>query len=528
MLPRSSFWHDLSTLDRLAVLLLAAVAVLQLVTFVLIPFDGYDSTSHIFWIGEWQKLWHEGIFYPRWMPDSYGGLGAPSFYFYPPLTYVLASAIGLIGSMPGVVIAKTLVAITLLASGWTMWLYLRWRMPEQRAAAWLGAMIFMFAPYRFFNYTTRAALSEHVAFMFVPLAFWAFDWMTRTKRQARGALLLALTFALLLVTNLPAAACTMVALGIYALATDERWSNVGALAASGLLSAALAAIYLVPIAMHYYDVQLSRIWMDLPLVQMSPLIAIFTMQAVIINTYNFLMLAGAIVLFVYWLRGNQASSNMRWLLAAIIVLQLPVISYYLFLYVFPFSVIQLPARLSIVLLVIVAMAWQDDIRAKQKASAKVVAAWSLCALPLVIVQLLGVHIRPWETRPLDDPPEYATRWAPAHLPKVQYQPPAISAIGVAHRASYADTLDYERTTPTRATLQRAYWPAWNVRVDGQAATAKPDSIGRLTCDAPAGKHQIVTKLDELPAEAWGRWTSLTALGVFAVGFVATRKRRVSR
>src|ERR1035441_730047 len=60
---------------------------------------GPDGGFHLYWIQQFTKLNAEGIFFPRWIPDGYSGFGSASFYFYPPLTYYLASLIHIVSGL---------------------------------------------------------------------------------------------------------------------------------------------------------------------------------------------------------------------------------------------------------------------------------------------------------------------------------------------------------------------------------------------------------------------------------------------
>src|SRR5690348_8590153 len=102
-------WHRYSDIERIAIVSVLAAALLELVAIILFPFRGYDAYSHIYWIGEWHKLWAAGIFYPRWLPDSFAGFGAPSFYFYPPLSFFVSSTLyAVLPSLSAAAIGKLL------------------------------------------------------------------------------------------------------------------------------------------------------------------------------------------------------------------------------------------------------------------------------------------------------------------------------------------------------------------------------------------------------------------------------------
>jgi hypothetical protein len=421
-----------------------------------------------------------------------------------------------------------------------MYLFLRWRSNEgKQAPLMLASLVYAFAPYRFFNMTVRAAFSEHVAFVFVPLAVWGLSLLIRDRRAGRlspsGLALLAISFALILLTNLPAAASVLVLLFLYSIARKD-WLQVGTsfLVASSL-AVGLAAFYLLPVATFYHDAQLGRLWVTYPFAQSSPILGIFTSLAVMINTYNLIGLLGAGLVLVGVMRA-KVSNSWKWPLLAIVLLQLPPFSFYLFLHVFPFTLVQLPARLTVILLIVLAILWHDRLAGRRSSSITsfVVLFWSVCMVLLIIVQLSGIHLRAREVRLPDDPPEYATRWSPPYdsLAKARMAlDTGCIARGAtivnAERAPYADTIVYDSPNDAQLTVHRAYWPLWEAKVDGYSTEAKPDSFGRFTLNAPAGRHTITTELTESTSEVAGRWLSLATLGSL-LGYILLARQKRSR
>ena len=51
----------------------------------------------VVWSDQFTALLKDGTLYPRWLPSSYDGLGAPIFYFYPPLAFYVTGFFGLTG-----------------------------------------------------------------------------------------------------------------------------------------------------------------------------------------------------------------------------------------------------------------------------------------------------------------------------------------------------------------------------------------------------------------------------------------------
>src|SRR5881398_3473944 len=72
------------------------------------------------WADQFTAQLAHGVIYPRWLPLSNAGLGAPVFYYYPPLAFYLAGLFGLLGlaTYPSVIAAF---AAAFAASGFTCW-----------------------------------------------------------------------------------------------------------------------------------------------------------------------------------------------------------------------------------------------------------------------------------------------------------------------------------------------------------------------------------------------------------------------
>jgi len=78
-------------------LVLAAAAILLLSpTLVLGTLISHSSPQNLTWASQFADQFRAGILYPRWMPDSFDGLGSPAFYFYPPLPFWIDAVVSVI------------------------------------------------------------------------------------------------------------------------------------------------------------------------------------------------------------------------------------------------------------------------------------------------------------------------------------------------------------------------------------------------------------------------------------------------
>src|SRR5581483_2597455 len=290
-------WGRSSPLRTLAAGLLAIAAFLELLAWAKFPFGGYDSFSHIYWIAEWHRLWACGIPYPRWLPDSFHGFGAPSFYYYPPFPFFLSSLLyTVLPSFTAADIGKLLGLFAFLFSFFSMRSYLGWRAntmhaPMKSSIVTAAALLYTFGPYRIFNYATRGALPEHLAFGFVPLAFWGIDLLVQDKKRS-GFLLLIVSLSFLILTDLPATAVAGIGMFLYVVFQQgqQRVNGLKGLFIAAVAAVLLTSFYLLPVGEMFGLVQMGRLWRVVPLVQSTPFLAIFTGEALTINSYSFIML----------------------------------------------------------------------------------------------------------------------------------------------------------------------------------------------------------------------------------------------
>ena len=219
--------------------LFLVVAALLVLPAALGPTMLYDSffISWV-WSDQFTAELARGNLYPRWLPLSNAGLGAPVFYYYPPIAFYLAAIFGLLGISTYSSLIGTFWASYAL-SGVTAWHWLK-RQSSEPVKPIVGALMFMAAPYHLFDFTRRGALAETVAIALIPLVAIGL----RRVSEGRGLTVAALAYAAMIGTHLPLALLASVFLILpYAI---RHWHKLPQFALACGLGIGLAAIYLLP------------------------------------------------------------------------------------------------------------------------------------------------------------------------------------------------------------------------------------------------------------------------------------------
>lgn len=183
--------------------------------------------------------------YPRWLPQSHGGLGSPVFYYYPPLAFYLIGLFGLCGlSTYASIIAAFFSGF--VASGFAMHAWLK----DSAKAPLFGSLLFMAAPYHLLDFYSRGAIAEFLAIVFIPLVALGL------RRAMQGRFILcAIAYGGLILSHLPLALLVslffVVPYGFYLSRHEPKRLLLVAVPIS--LGLAMAAIYLLPaIALNTY------------------------------------------------------------------------------------------------------------------------------------------------------------------------------------------------------------------------------------------------------------------------------------
>lgn len=202
-------------------------------------------------VREYQENWSAGTWYARWCPDFYGGYGYPFLNFYAPLVYVSGALVSTIGSISPMFALKIVMVVCSIASACGVFGLMHGE-TKRVDAAFLGAALWVFLPYRSTDLFERGDLAEYTAYCWLPFVLWGYRAIGRASASRRVvvALATAIVHALVLLTHAIVGLFTTQFVGIYFLAVMWRerrrprtWPlllvTIGA-------SVSLAAIYLGP------------------------------------------------------------------------------------------------------------------------------------------------------------------------------------------------------------------------------------------------------------------------------------------
>src|SRR6266849_2264478 len=183
---------------------------------------GFHASSWLDVAGQWR----EGIFFPRWTEWANHGFGEPRFIFYPPLSWMLGAALGMVApwkAVPGVfiVVVQTMAGVSAFALA---------RRFLPRSAALFGAACYAANPYALLIVYMRSDFAEQLACAVMPLVVLTALQLcglleTRRRLLPRAMGFFAVAFAAVWLSNAPAGVLASYSMAlIFAGAVVERKS----------------------------------------------------------------------------------------------------------------------------------------------------------------------------------------------------------------------------------------------------------------------------------------------------------------
>jgi hypothetical protein len=214
--------------------------------------SGHDFSFHVASWLDAAAQWREGILFPRWAEGANHGFGEPRFIFYPPISWMFGAALGIV--VPWIFVPAVFIVLTQTLAGLCAFALGRRLFPQRDAL--VCSVCYAANPCALLIVYMRSDFAEQLALAFFPLLFLAaaevlglFDPPARSAR--RSIVLLAITFALVWLTNAPAgvvAGYSVAMLFVWAAVTRKSRRPLLHGTAALALGFGLAGFYLVPAA----------------------------------------------------------------------------------------------------------------------------------------------------------------------------------------------------------------------------------------------------------------------------------------
>lgn len=305
---------------------------------------GHDFDFHLASWLDAQAAWKQGLFYPHWAPSPNYGAGEPRFVFYPPLTWMLGAAFGLIFPWKGVELSIT--CSFLAATGLATRMLARQAMPE--APATLAGCIALFSGYSMFTAYERTAFGELAGGFWIPLLLL----LIFRDRNPQGsvwrraldgsAVLLALVIAGAWLSNAPLgvmASYLLAAVALLLAMLQRSWAPIARSVVAITLGLGLSAMYIVPAAVEQKWVQIRQATDDPGMAiensflfgrHADPNLELHDVELLRVSIIAIVMIGLALLsLFIAWRRGRLPGKRSWWIPLALIpivvlLLQFPI------------------------------------------------------------------------------------------------------------------------------------------------------------------------------------------------------------
>jgi hypothetical protein len=223
--------------------------------------SGHDFSFHVASWMDAAAQWRNGILFPRWTDGANHGFGEPRFIFYPPISWMFGAALGFV--IPWKLVPTVFIVLTQILAGSCAFALGRHLFPQRGALVY--AVCYAANPYALLIVYMRSDFAEQLALALFPLLFLAaaevlglFDPPVRSA--CRSIIFLAITFALVWLTNAPAgvvASYSLAMLIAWTTLTQKAWRPLLHGGAALVLGLGLAGFYLVPAAYEQHWVNIS-------------------------------------------------------------------------------------------------------------------------------------------------------------------------------------------------------------------------------------------------------------------------------
>ncbi len=195
-------------------LLVIAVALVASLPFLLqagLP-NSHDVLYHAYRVGEMNRSWSNGMFFPRWAEGLYYGYGSPLWHFYASMTYYLTSTFMQVLGVVALDALRMVIGLSFLLMATGMYGFLRSQVG--RVAGILGAVAFVYSPYILFTLPyVRGAYPELLSLGVFALTMWRMGTVLKNPSGMNLAGATLCQYALIITHNLMGAVLSVLVFG---------------------------------------------------------------------------------------------------------------------------------------------------------------------------------------------------------------------------------------------------------------------------------------------------------------------------
>lgn len=211
-----------------------------------IPINTRDVQVHLHRSAAMERSFEQGVYWPRWLPDAYNGLGSPLFNHYSPGLYWSVAILHRTGLALDQAL-KLVMTAALVLSGFGVYFCLRHLFSQEASLA--ATSLFLLHP----SFLTQTVYyggdyPQMLALLLLPVFFWAYTALHRRAKPELWVAVIATTAALVLSHNLIAFAGGLMLLAYWLLLAIGYRNRDGLLrcAAAGAVAALLSAGFWLP------------------------------------------------------------------------------------------------------------------------------------------------------------------------------------------------------------------------------------------------------------------------------------------
>ena len=510
-----------------------------------------------------EQDWRYGLYYPRIATDLNFGYGAPLFEYYAPLASIGGVLLRLSTGIGYVTAAKAMSTLTMMVAGWGAYGFARFLLRD-RVAACVAAVAFVFAPYLLLTLYERGAAAELLGLALMPWTLWAYHGLLVTPTR-RGTLRAAgVTALLMLAHNITALFVIPLALiWVFLHAWHSReWRRLLPIGGAALLGLGLTAFYWLPAIgeIGYVEFQQSVLDEFLSVNQHLKELGELVQRTFFFDYWGetrFQFALGTLILGILGgigafmqrppLRFSLLLLTLAWLVIQILQLNV-MLPFWTAVPLIEF--VQFPWRLYGVASLAVALLTGGLLTLATGRGERILIGGALLFLAVAPGVQNADPVRSPLWFPVEDQEitikdlylrgrqgfSLFTDYTPNDLgvsshelsqPRPSHaQPlpplPTVPTIQVLKENPSYQALQVQAAGPWTLRLHRAFFPGWQIYVDGAAVPTTPDDrLGLAHAEIPAGSHFVEAKFDQTPLRAMADLISWVALAIGGVLLAAS-------